>query len=163
MGCVFLTIHQASPDLFTWKSQDSKTQEQKHHDPLGLGSDFPHYHFCHFLLVKTSHMAISYSKDGETSCGEELQSIEAIFAIYLHLFSRHNFLHFSNLRPSCRTHKNLIQFLFWSVSASFSKNKLHKIYDPILWVNNLSGTCLFFILLVLVGLLDASAVSYQVN
>lgn len=27
MGCVFLIIHQASPDLFTWKSQGSKTQE----------------------------------------------------------------------------------------------------------------------------------------
>ena len=95
-------------------------QEQKNPDPLGLGSDFPQYHFCHFLLVKTSHMAISHWKDGETSCGEELQSIEAIFAIYPHLFSSHNFLHFSNLQPSFRTHKNLIQLLFWFVSISFS-------------------------------------------
>ena len=43
-------------------------------------------------VVKTSHTAVSHSKDGETSCGEELQSIEAIFAIYLHLFSSYNFL-----------------------------------------------------------------------
>lgn len=109
MGCVSLIIHQASPDLFTWKSQGSKMQERKHHDPLGLGSDFAQYHFCHFLLVKTSHTAISHTKDGKTSCGEELQSTEDIFAIYLHLFSSHNFLHFSNLRPSCRTHSDLFQ------------------------------------------------------
>lgn len=146
MGCVFLIIHQASPDLFTWKSQGSKTQEKKHY---GLGSEFAQYHFCHFLLVKTSHTAISHSKDGETSCGEELQSIEAIFAIYLHLFSSHNFLQFSNLRPSCRTHKNLIQLLFWFVSVSFcyktnSTEFMMQFYGSIIWAGRVFFLFFFF-------------------
>ena len=95
MGHVFLIIHQASPGLFIWKPQGSKIQEQKHHDPLGLGSDFAQYHFCHILLVKTSHKAISDSKRGEIPCGGgDLQSTEAIFAIYLHLSSGHNFFTF---------------------------------------------------------------------
>ena len=95
--------------------------------------------------MQTSHTAISHSKDGETSCGEELQSIEAIFAIYLHLFSSHNFLQFSNLWPSCRTHKNLIQLLLWFVSVSFcyktnSTEFMMQFYGSIIW----AGRVFFF-------------------
>lgn len=84
---------------------------------------------------------------GWGNCGEELQSIEAIFAIYLHLFSSHNFLQFSNLRPSCRTHKNLIQLLFWFVSVSFcyktnSTEFMMQFYVSIIWAGR--GFFFFF-------------------
>lgn len=62
-----------------------------------------------------------------------------------------------------KSHSVIVLICF---SQLLLQNKLHRIYDAILWVNNLSWTCFFFVfffLLVLVGVLDASAVSYQVS
>ena len=89
MGLMFL-IQQARLGS---SHRGSKIQEQKHHDPLGLGSGFVQCQFRHILLEGHTR----FNGKEVDPCWEELQSITGIFAIYHNLSSGHDFFTFPQL------------------------------------------------------------------